>query len=63
MSAQSSEVMMSLLKELALLKDLDEMSKSRAESELEVSEFEQRQNRRREITDQIKALADPVGDQ
>ena len=53
-----SETMMSLLKELALLKELDEKSGPKSKSGDEVGEFEARQNRRREITDQIKALGE-----
>jgi hypothetical protein len=56
-----SETMMGLLKELALLKELDSKDKGGPRSEPEVSEFEQRKNRRREITDQIKALGEAAG--
>ncbi|HXM66248.1 MAG TPA: hypothetical protein VN911_05915 [Candidatus Acidoferrum sp.] len=58
MSAQS-ETMMNLLKELALLKELD--GKSETESDAAASEQEARKNRRREITDQIKALGEAAG--
>ena len=55
-----SETMMSLLKELALLKELDEKSEA-SKSEDEAAEFEARQNRRQEITEQIKALGETAG--
>ncbi len=51
-----SENMMQLLRELALLKESDAKYESSSASELDISEFERRQNRRREITDQIKAM-------
>jgi hypothetical protein len=60
MSAKSSEAMMDLLKELVLLKQLDKQPGTEAPSNLEISEFEIRKNRRREITDKIKALAAPA---
>jgi len=56
-----SETMMDLLKELALLKELDSKYETGPRSELEVSEFDKRQNRRREIADQIKALGENGG--
>ena len=55
MSSQS-ETMMSLLKELALLKELDEKSEAKSEPEGGTTQFEARQQRRLEISDQIKAL-------
>jgi hypothetical protein len=60
MSAKSAELL-NLLKELALLKELDEQRRYGAQkkSESDIAEFEDRQTRRREIADQIKALADP----
>jgi hypothetical protein len=58
MTAKSSEAMMDLLKELALLKQLDEKSERGEGEALDISEFEVRQKRRREITDQIKALGE-----
>lgn len=67
MNGKSSDAMMDLLKELALLKKLDVKSENAAPSslvevsELEISEFEHRKNRRQEITGQIKALAEPTG--
>jgi hypothetical protein len=51
MSARS-EKMKGLLQELALLKDLDDRGG------IQVDEFRERQKRRREISEQIKALAD-----
>ena len=53
-----SETMMDLLKELAVIKQLDEKYESGPRSELEISEFEKRQNRRQEIADRIKALGE-----
>jgi hypothetical protein len=58
MSTQS-ETMVDLLKELALLKELD--GKSESESDAAAGEQEARKNRRREITDQIKALGETAG--
>jgi hypothetical protein len=52
MSAESSEAMMDLLKELALLKEMDQKS----EIGVEGAESEERQKRREEIADQIKSL-------
>ncbi len=60
MSSQS-ETMMNLLKELALLKELDEKSAQKSKSEKQGNEFEARQNRRQEIADQIKALGETAG--
>jgi hypothetical protein len=60
MSSQS-ETMMNLLKELALLKELDEKSDQKSKSEKQRNEFEARQNRRQEIADQIKALGETAG--
>lgn len=60
MSAKSSELL-ELLKELALLKELDEKPLGMpSQSEIEIAEFEERQTRKREISDQIKALAEPT---
>jgi hypothetical protein len=53
---------MDLLKELALLKQLDEKFEREAGSSLEISEFELRQDRQREIANQIKALAEPASE-
>jgi len=56
MSRKSSELM-GLLKELAWIKELDEKYEGGgSRSKVETAEFEGRQNRRREIADQIKAL-------
>lgn len=60
MSAKPSDVMMDLLKELSLLKDLDQQYEGRGKTEREIAEFEERQTRRRQITDQIKALGEPA---
>lgn len=60
MNAKPSDVMIDLLKELALLKDLDQKYDGGARTERETLEFEERQNRRRQITDQIKALGEPA---
>lgn len=61
MTANSSEAMMNLLKELALLKTLDVVSESATGSNLETSELALRETRRQEIAEQIKALAEPAG--
>jgi hypothetical protein len=58
MSAKSSE-MLSLLQELALLKQMDADHQVELASAPETNEFEGRQNRRREITELIKALGSP----
>jgi hypothetical protein len=58
MSTESSEQMMELLKELALLKKLDEKQESGEGSDVDIAELESRENRRREITEQIKALGE-----
>jgi len=59
--SEQSETMMNLLKELALLKELDEKSDTEPKSETEALELEARQNRRREITDQIRDLGETAG--
>jgi hypothetical protein len=61
MSTKASEQMMVLLKELAMLKELDEKHESGTGSDVDNTELESRQNRRREITEQIKALGGPLG--
>ena len=61
MSTKASEQMMVLLKELAVLKELDEKHETGAGSNVDNAELESRQNRRREITEQIKALGGPLG--
>jgi len=56
MSTESSEQMKQLLKELAQLKKLDE--ESGTVSDGDIAELESRENRRREISEQIKALGE-----
>lgn len=56
MSENPSEIIMDLLKELALIKESDAKYRGAAGSDLETIDFEQRQARRQEITDQIKVL-------
>jgi hypothetical protein len=56
MSTESSDLMMDLLKELAMLKELDRNEEAGLASE--ATEHELRKQRRREIADQIKALAE-----
>lgn len=53
--SKQSENMMDLLKELALLKELDRTSNNASHTGEEVKA---RQNRRQEITDQITALGE-----
>jgi len=55
-----SERMMDLLQELALIKELDQQYEIGLRSEVEIVEFERRQDRRVEIGGQIKALAEPA---
>jgi hypothetical protein len=57
MSAKSSELMMGLLQELAQLKELDKEYESGPRSEADIAEFNSRQRRRHEISNQMKALA------
>ena len=57
MSTESSEQMMQLLKELAMLKELDG-KESEAVSDGDIAELQSRENRRREIGEQIKALGE-----
>jgi hypothetical protein len=57
MSSKSSELMMGLLQELAQLKELDKGYESGPRSEVDIAEFNSRQRRRQEISDQMKALA------
>jgi hypothetical protein len=57
MSTKPSELMLDLLKELTLIKELDQQYENVPRSGVEVVEFESRQNRRREISHQMKALA------
>jgi hypothetical protein len=58
MSTESSEQMMELLKELALLKELDEKKERGEISDENVTDLESRENRKREIAEQIKALGE-----
>jgi len=53
-----SETMMGLLKELALLKQLDEKTEANSTSGGRTAESEARQIRREEITGQIKTLGE-----
>jgi hypothetical protein len=50
--------MKGLLQELAQLKDLDDRWEAGSKSEIEVDELRERQKRRSEIGEEIKALAD-----
>lgn len=58
MSKEESDQMMELLKELALLKEMDGKS---AESSVSSAELESRRKRRGEILEQIKAMGGPIG--
>jgi hypothetical protein len=58
MSSKASEEMMGLLQELALLKQEEAADEGPTVHSMESQE---RQNRRREIADQIKALGEPAG--
>ena len=57
MSTKPSDQMMELLKELALLKKLEEKEKGDG-SAVDAAELESTENRRREISEQIKALGE-----
>jgi hypothetical protein len=57
--SSKSERMMDLLQELALIKELDQQYEIGLRSEVEIVEFERRQDRRVEIGGQTKALAEP----
>ena len=61
MSTKPSEQMMDLLKELVLLKELDQRHETGSESGADTAEHESRENRRREIAEQIRALGGPLG--
>jgi hypothetical protein len=61
MSTKPSEQMMDLLKELVLLKALDQRHETGSESGADTAEHESRKNRRREIEEQIRALGGPLG--
>ena len=56
-----SELMLGLLKELAMLKELDENYEKEPTSKSGNSEFEDRQHRRQEISNQIKNLGGELG--
>lgn len=61
MSTAPPEQMMDLLKELALLKELNEKHEAGSGSEVDTPELESRQQRRHEICEQIKALGGSIG--
>jgi hypothetical protein len=61
MSTKPSEQMMDLLKELAMLKALDERHETGSESGADTAELESRKNRRREIGEQIRTLGGLLG--
>jgi hypothetical protein len=61
MSTKPSEQMMDLLKELALLKALDQRHEIGSESGADAAELESRKSRRREIGEQIRALGGMLG--
>jgi hypothetical protein len=58
MSAKPSQEMMSRLQEFVLLKHLDEEDEG---AKIKSVEFQERQKRRNQIADQIKALSNPEG--
>ena len=58
MRSKASEDMMGLLQELALLKQAEATVEGPTVGSIESQE---RQNRRREIAEQIKALGEPAG--
>ena len=61
MSTESSQQMMDLLKELAMLKELDEKPEKGLGSDVDTADLESRKKRRHEICEQIKALGGPLG--
>ncbi len=61
MSTESSQQMMDLLKELAMLKELDEKPETGLGSDVDTADLESRKKRRHEICEQIKALGGPLG--
>lgn len=61
MGTESSQQMMDLLKELAMLKELDEKHETRSGSDVDTADLESRKKRRHEICEQIKALGGPLG--
>jgi hypothetical protein len=60
MSTTQSEEMMDLLKELAMLKQLDEKHAAGTELNVDAAALESRKTRRQEICEQIKALGGPI---
>jgi hypothetical protein len=60
LSSKPSDAMLDLLKELALLKALDKKSATDPDSEADTAGSNLRENRRREITEKIRALGDPI---
>lgn len=56
MSTNPSDVMMGLLQELVVLKELDKEYEIGPRSEVDTAEFNNRQHRRQEISAQMKAL-------
>ncbi len=60
MSTESSQQMMDLLKELAMLKELDEKHETGSGSGIDIADLESRKKRRHEICEQIKALGGPL---
>jgi len=58
MSSSPSEQVLTLLKELSLLKELDSGYEAGSKTGNERTEYELRQHRHREITEEIKALAE-----
>ena len=60
MGSESSDEMMELLKELALLKEMDEKHENLPGSDVTASDLESRKKRQDEIRAQIKALGGPT---
>ena len=58
MSAKPSQEMMRRLQEFVLLKNLDEEDEG---AKIKSVEFQERQKRRNQMADQIKALSEPEG--
>lgn len=61
MSTEQSQQMMNLLKELAMLKALEEKHETGSGSDVDPAELESRKKRRYEICEQIKTLGGPIG--
>ena len=59
MSTTPSEQMLDLLKELALLKEMEKQENGLG-SEVDTGDLESRKKRRHEICEQIKALGEPI---